>query len=305
MLFYHWVALCSTALQSVAWLCREGGWEDILFHVFLFWEVGCKHQAGYASSHLFPQQCDPFFSEPDSLPSVPTPPALSNPGPETWERHLEGERSNSAPQPVAFTALLRGGMGQHQTQKLPFSAALISTEDWAWEAVSKFPKGSRGCPLGNCVSIDPSNITNPRPASQVNLQLLYSQQHPAGCLLLWSPMHGVPCSLLKGGPAPWLLPETGMEKPWEAGEQNWHHWHGPPLPITVAESGLRGLESLPEGLLHVVCAPCHVNKERTLSIWLNFIDILQPQSTPFLPLFCRQHRSSFGIGIKGIDGEGQ
>lgn len=43
----------------------------------------------------------------------------------TWR----GERSKSMLQPGALTALLWGGMGQHQTQKLSFSAALISTTE--------------------------------------------------------------------------------------------------------------------------------------------------------------------------------
>lgn len=116
------------------------------------------------------------------------------------------------------------GMGWDGTTPNP-KAFFLSLPRWSLQfktarvAASKFPKLSAGCPLGNCVSIDPSNITHPCPVSQVGLQLLCSQQRLPASLVLWNPtcpMHGVPCLLLRGGTAPRLLPETGMEKSWEA-----------------------------------------------------------------------------------------
>lgn len=138
--------------------------------------------------------------------------------------------------------------------------------------------------------------------SQVGLQLLCSKQHPVASLLLWNPMcptHGVSRLLLKGGTTPWLLPEAGMEKPWEAGGQRWHHWPGPPLLIAEAERGSSRPESLPGRLLNVVGAPHRVNKESISAAWPKFIDTLKLWSTLFLPLLHHPDRSNFGMGMGG------
>jgi len=58
------ISIVPKVLQSVASLQampRERGWEDIVFHFFLFQEVGCKYQAGYAPSHPFPSNVFPYF----------------------------------------------------------------------------------------------------------------------------------------------------------------------------------------------------------------------------------------------------